>query len=553
MPSLTRTLWSDERDNGHGTPCRWEAYIKVSVVVPAHNEEVLLPRCLDALLAQDYGDPIEIIVVENASTDGTARVACRPGVRLVQETERDYCGALIRGFSEAQGDIIAVTDADTIVPRDWVSRLVREYRRSPDVVAVGGNVVFDQPNVKGWFLAKMLVPAFNALDRHDPKGPHLWGSNMSVRRDAFDTIGGWNPAFSLQVDSNISERLRTVGRVVVLASLKVRTSSRRWNRALLPNLFIYVSNFIWMKLLQRPLWRDFPVVREPASKPKRHRVAWSMAAIGLLLLLIWLGEGMFGPRGSILGKAYWRGHTDEKVVALTFDDGPNEPYTSHVLDVLSREHVKATFFLVGENVRHYPGTAQRIVRDGHAIGNHTDRHKTPFALQSESDMQAQVNTAEQTIERATGQFTRLFRPPQGLKSPWMMRVLQRDSLITVTWDDAPGDWDPLPAATLIDRTLLAARPGSIILLHDGMNLTHGADQSATVEALPSIIERLRARGYRFVTLPELLHCPGALSAWPPGARKAFPSAHRTPLAPSDSSGSRRRGEEAASVPEPAIL
>ena len=93
-----------------------------------------------------------------------------------------------------------------MVPRDWVSRLVLEYEGHPDVVAVGGNVVFDRPNLKGWLLAKLLVPAFNWLDRHDPRGPHLWGANLSVRRDAFEAVGGWNTAFSLQVDSDLGWR-----------------------------------------------------------------------------------------------------------------------------------------------------------------------------------------------------------------------------------------------------------------------------------------------------------------------------------------------------------
>ena len=438
----------------------------------------------------------------------------------MHEKERDYCRALIRGFAESDGDIIAVTDADTIVPSDWVSRLVREYQREPDLVGVGGNVVFDRPNWKGWFLAKLLVPIFNWLDRHDPGGPHLWGSNLSVRRDAFEAVGGWNPAYSLQVDSDLSERLRGVGRVVVLATLKVRTSSRRWNKALVRNLFIYVSNFLWMKALRRPLWRDFPVVRESTPPPRRRRLRLAAGVVAAALPFVWLGEGAFGPRGSIFGRTFWHGDTKEKIVALTFDDGPNEPYTSRVLDILKREHVKATFFLVGENIRRYPGTAARIAREGHALGNHSDRHTIPFALQSVSEVQAQVSAAEETIWAETGQFTRLFRPPQGLRSPWMMQVLQRDSLITVTWDDAPGDWDPLPSATLIERTVLNAHPGSIILLHDGMNLDHGADQSATVRGLSSIIDRLRALGYRFVTVPELLRCPATLPAWPPSSARA---------------------------------
>jgi peptidoglycan/xylan/chitin deacetylase (PgdA/CDA1 family) len=502
----------------HPAPLRrGELSATVSVVVPAHNEEALLSRCLQALLAQDYPHAIEIIVVDNASTDRTAEIARRPGVTVIHEPQRDYCKALIRGFETARGEIVALTDADSVVPCDWISRLVGEYRDG--VVAVGGNVVFERPNWKGWLIAKIFVPAFNWLDRHDPRGPHLWGSNLSVRREAFERIGGWNSAFSLEVDSEISERLRKIGRVRVLGSIKVQTSSRRWNRALLHNLFIYVTNYVWMKLLARPLWRDFPVIREEMGPP-RHRLRVALAVAAALLLLVALGFAAFGPRSSMFGKTYWRGDASERIVALSFDDGPNEPYTSRVLDILKREHVRATFFLVGDNVRLYPTTAARIVQDGHAIGNHSDHHNIPFALEPASELATDVGAAEESIRSATGQLPRLFRPPQGLRSPWLMRVLARDSLITVTWDDAPGDWDPLPVQTIVNRTVRNAKPGSIILLHDGMNAQHGADQSETVNALPGIIDGLRARGYQFVTLPELLHCPATLSSWPPQGRQS---------------------------------
>jgi len=487
------------------------ASFRVAVVVPAHNEEAMLGRCLDALLSQDYPGELEITVVDNASTDRTTEVARGRGVRVVYEPVRDYCRALIRGFGAARGDIIALTDADSIVPRDWISSLVREYKDG--VVAVGGNVIFDKPNWKGWLLAKVLVPAFNWLDRHDPHGPHLWGSNFSVRRDAFEEIGGWNRDYSLEVDSEISERLRRVGRVRVFGSIKVRTSSRRWNKALLYNLWIYVSNFVWMKLLRRPLYRDFPVIREEAP-PTRRKLWVALALGGLLLALAGLAYATFAPRSSLFGKTYWHAKTNRRLVALSFDDGPNEPYTSRVLDILEREHVHATFFLVGVNVNHYPEAAARIVHDGNVVGNHSEYHHIPFALEPTAELESDVNTAEESIRSATGQLPRLFRPPQGLRSPWLMNVLERDSLINVTWDDAPGDWDPLPVQTIVDRTVAAAKPGSIILLHDGMNAQHGADQSQTVEALPKIIAGLRAKGFDFVTLPELLHCPATLGAWP---------------------------------------
>jgi peptidoglycan/xylan/chitin deacetylase (PgdA/CDA1 family)/GT2 family glycosyltransferase len=491
----------------------------VSIVVPAHNEEALLPRCLDALLAQDYSGPLEILVIDNASTDRTAALARRPGIRLLHEPVRDYSHALICGFSHATGEIIALTDADTVVPRDWVSRLTAEYERDPQTVAVGGDVIFERPNWKGWLLARLLVPAFTWFDRRDADGPHLWGANFSVRRTAFDRIGGWNPQFSLQVDSEISERLNAVGRVAIVDSIQVRTSCRRWNRAFLSNLCVYVSNYVSMKLFAKPLWRDFAVVREE-DESSRRQPRGALAWVVVLLALAGVGTAAFWPWSSAFGKTYWHGDASAKVVALSFDDGPNGAYTSRVLDILRREHVRATFFLIGERVRLDPATAARIVREGHVVGNHTEHHPIPFALEPASALQAEVSAAEESIRDATGQFTHLFRPPNGLRSPWLMRVLESDSLVTVTWDDAPGDWNRLPVETIVERTVRGAHSGSIILLHDGLNGAPDADQDATVRALPGIIRGLRARGFDFVTVPELLHCPATLSSWPPARHRS---------------------------------
>jgi peptidoglycan/xylan/chitin deacetylase (PgdA/CDA1 family) len=175
--------------------------------------------------------------------------------------------------------------------------------------------------------------------------------------------------------------------------------------------------------------------------------------------------------------------------------------------------VHATFFLIGANVRRSPETVERIVREGHVVGNHSDSHPLRFALEPIPRIQQEIDAAEQTIHAAGGAYPSLFRPPQGLRSPWLLSVVQADSLVAVTWDDAPWDWDPWPAAELVRRTLAQAHPGAIILLHDGMNLTREADQSETVKALPVIIDSLRARGYRFVTVPELIGVPASLSRW----------------------------------------
>ena len=501
----------------------------VSVVIPAFNEEELLPKCLEALLAQEYPGPIEILVVDNASTDGTARIARSYGATVVHEPSPGYGRALIRGFAAARGDIIACTDADSIVPEDWISRLVREYERQGDVVAIGGDIEFACPRWKSRLLTRFVIPLINRIDRGNPAGPHLWGANMSVRRDAFLAVGGWNPRFSLQADSELSERLRGAGRVVILESLRVLTSSRRWNQSLLLNSFIYASNWIWFHLFGVPLYREFPVVRGARKKSGTARIGRSGRRVAAftfaaMVLVGAVGYGAFEPRSNVFGRTYWNGGTQKKLVALTFDDGPNEPYTARVLDILQREHVHATFFLIGRNVRRFPDTVARIVREGHVVGNHSDSHPVGFALESDPQLQQELGAAEESIHAAGGVYPSLFRPPQGLRSPWLMSLLERDSLVAVTWDDAPRDWDPLPVAELVKRTLEQVHPGAIILLHDGMNLTHQADQSETVKALPGIIEGLRARGYRFRTVPELIGVRGSLPEW----------SHATPPPPKSS-------------------
>src|SRR5207244_1443223 len=110
----------------------------------------------------------------------------------------------------------------------------------------------------------------------------------------------------------------------------------------------------------------------------------------------------FIPRSSEFGRTYWNVATRTRVVALTFDDGPNEPYTSQVLSILAREHVRATFFLIGTNVRRYPDTAARIARAGNVIGNHTDTHPFGFALQPAGVVATDVAAAEEAITAATG-------------------------------------------------------------------------------------------------------------------------------------------------------
>lgn len=500
---------------------------RVSVVIPAYNEAALLPGCLDSLAAQDYPGAVEVIVVDNASDDATAAVATARGVTVVSEPTRGYSRALATGFAAASGEIVATTDADTIVPPDWISRLVREYDAHPDVVAVGGEIVFCEPNASARLFTRWLLPVLNRVDRMNPAGPHLWGANFSVRRAAFETAGGWSTDFNLQTDTELSERLRAFGRVILLESLPVYTSCRRWNRSLVQSLFLYVTNFLSFQIRRRPLWRAFPDIREgaaaaaptfedaagravslalgvvapPVGRGARRRGAAWAGALALLLAVVY--ESL-SPWSSAFGKTHWHGAADRRVVALTFDDGPNGAVTSKVLDTLKTERVHATFFLVGENVRREPALAARIAREGHVVGNHSDTHPMGFALLPAPTIRAELDRAERSIAAATGESPRFFRPPQGIRSPWLSSVLESDSLVDVTWDDAPGDWEPKTSTALVRDTLAHAHPGAIILLHDGLENASGIPRSPTVEALPAIIEGLKAKGYSFVTVAELL-------------------------------------------------
>jgi peptidoglycan/xylan/chitin deacetylase (PgdA/CDA1 family) len=279
---------------------------------------------------------------------------------------------------------------------------------------------------------------------------------------------------------------------------------------------------VWLQIASRPLWRGFPEIREgPASLILPWVPSWRVARIGtvtaLVVALVGLGGyDTFAPWSNAFGRTYWEGGREQRVVALTFDDGPNGPFTTEVLDILGREHVKATFFLIGMNARRYPEVAARIAREGHVIGNHTDSHPAGFALGPVRNIRTEIDRAEVSIHAATGVYAHFFRPPQGIRSPWLMQVLAKDSLVAVTWDDAPGDWVPYSARQLVASTV--AHPGSIILLHDGLNLARRPDRSATVAALPEIIHRLRDEGYEFVTVPELLRSSPTLARWPAGAR-----------------------------------
>lgn len=203
------------------------------------------------------------------------------------------------------------------------------------------------------------------------------------------------------------------------------------------------------------------------------------------------------------GVVFWHGDPTQKKVALTFDDGPNEPYTSEILDVLKKANVHATFFVLGKNVERYPDTVKRMFQEGHVVGNHSYSHPD-MILETDAQVRHQIQEAEQAIEKVTTQKPILFRPPYGLDDP--LTFLQTEKLCydVIKWSVSAEDWRRPGVNQIVDRVTRNTHNGAIILMHDGDKLRHGSDRSQTVAALAILIPALRQQGYELVTVPDLL-------------------------------------------------
>lgn len=230
---------------------------------------------------------------------------------------------------------------------------------------------------------------------------------------------------------------------------------------------------------------------------------------GLLFLALLLVVGFvsyyeyhgIGPQDGIVR----RGH-NLPVVALTFDDGPNPKYTLKILDILKEKRASATFFMVGRHVEKYPDVARRVYRDGHDIGNHTYSHRDLVPVTRKTVLK-EVNKTDEVLKRVVGVKTRLFRPPRGIYSNAVRKILVDELGYTVVlWTVSAADWSGMSPARMTRRVRYYTRNGGVILFHDSGAIlrSEGADRGNTVEALPLIIDELRKRGFRIVRLSEML-------------------------------------------------
>lgn len=192
----------------------------------------------------------------------------------------------------------------------------------------------------------------------------------------------------------------------------------------------------------------------------------------------------------------WKVPTSRKVVALTFDDGPAGKITPEILDILQEKKIKATFFVVGEQVKKFPDLVSREVAGGHEVGNHSYSHPTLVNLSESAIAEELIKTENEILKVAPKPI--IFRPPGGLSNNKVLKIARNSEYSIILWTIDTVDWRVPAVGDIVDLVVKEVKPGSIILLHDG-NFA-----SSTPEALWFIIESLESQGYEFVTVTELL-------------------------------------------------
>jgi peptidoglycan-N-acetylglucosamine deacetylase len=251
--------------------------------------------------------------------------------------------------------------------------------------------------------------------------------------------------------------------------------------------------------------------------------SWLIAAPAVVAGLAGItAYGAVHPRSQIFGPAIWCTNSPRKL-ALTFDDGPNPSITPKLLDLLDRHNAKATFFLIGRFVRECPHLVTETVARGHTVGNHTETHPNLFWC-TPTQVRIELRLCQDAIRNVLGVPPKWFRPPYGMRNPWVIPVAREFGCETVMLTLIPGDWLAKPAEWLIprlqpieDRVLKTSKSvsnsragwGDVLCLHDGSHRGLGGDRARTLAALEHWLPRWRDLGLEFVTIDEAVRTPAS--------------------------------------------
>jgi peptidoglycan/xylan/chitin deacetylase (PgdA/CDA1 family) len=235
-----------------------------------------------------------------------------------------------------------------------------------------------------------------------------------------------------------------------------------------------------------------------------------VVALGLLAALLLAYALFMLPQSQVFGRYPYRSRPPDRVVALTFDDGPNEPYTSEIADFLESRGIRGTFFQVGRCVQRYPAATDRIAAAGHVIGNHSLTHRFTTYLRPGA-FRREVDRTQDVLRERLGRTPALARTPWLWRQPALLRMLRQRHLEPVAGVFGhPLEVFHRDGAAMARRAIAQTRPGTILIFHDGFDGRVG-DRTQTVRAVRLTVDALIERGYRFVTVDELLGVPAYLT------------------------------------------
>jgi peptidoglycan-N-acetylglucosamine deacetylase len=244
-----------------------------------------------------------------------------------------------------------------------------------------------------------------------------------------------------------------------------------------------------------------------------HMLRTIVTVAGACAAASFAGFHTMWPTSQLYGRNFLGLPAGSRKLALTYDDGPNDPYTLQLLEVLARHEVRATFFLVGQFVQQRPDIVRAVVAAGHDIGNHTWSH--PYLIwATPAEARRQLERTSKVIEDVTGQTPALFRPPFGGRRPGTFGLVRELGMTPIMWRVSTYDWEADSPEFILDKARKGVRGGDVILMHDGGHTRMGVNRGHTVAATDRLISEYRVKGYEFVGVSEMLkeHEPTAISA-----------------------------------------
>lgn len=240
--------------------------------------------------------------------------------------------------------------------------------------------------------------------------------------------------------------------------------------------------------------------------------SWPIGILGALGVCYRI---FLSPHSQIMGRFPYRGNGSAPIIALTFDDGPNEPFTTQIGEFLAGKDISATFFQVGRCVERFPEATEKLIQLGHVIGNHSYSHEV-LKCMAPRLLRRQTEATQQILRRVVGRTPGLYRPPWLLRTPALGATLRSHDLRPISGDFChPLEVFQVSPVRIARRALGKAAPGAILIFHDGFN-SHQADRAHTVQAVKIVVAELQRRGYLFVTVDELLDIPAYHDRAPAG-------------------------------------